>query len=120
MEDIARITGNDAAPVSAAPAQTAGVSPAEAPQDLAATQLAEPVAPVLAHGPRHFPQAGQDAIREAFESGRYPYSRPMGRVLRRLSRPSLKVRGFLVGPSRCDAKWFWFVTSCVGANAANR
>jgi hypothetical protein len=27
----------------------------------------------------------------------------MGRVLRRLSRP-LKIRGFLVGPSRCDAK----------------
>ena len=44
----------------------------------------------------------------------------MGRVLRRLSRPSMKARGFLVGPSRCDAKWFWFVTSCVGANAAIR
>jgi hypothetical protein len=38
----------------------------------------------------------------------------MGRVLRRLSRP-VKVRGFLVGPSRCDAKVF-LVTSFVSSN----
>jgi polyphosphate kinase 2 len=31
-------------------------------------------------GPRHFPAVSADAIREVFESGRYPYARPMGRV----------------------------------------
>ncbi|MCL4068553.1 polyphosphate kinase 2 [Pseudomonas sp. GX19020] len=30
--------------------------------------------------PRHFPAVTQDEIREAFESGRYPYGRLMGRV----------------------------------------
>ena len=30
-------------------------------------------------GPREFPKTDADAIREAFESGRYPYGRPMGR-----------------------------------------
>ncbi|WP_233092814.1 polyphosphate kinase 2 [Paracoccus sp. IB05] len=30
--------------------------------------------------PRHFPAVTQDEIREAFESGRYPYGRMMGRV----------------------------------------
>ena len=29
-------------------------------------------------GPLHFPAAGPNEIREAFESGRYPYARPMG------------------------------------------
>jgi len=41
----------------------------------------------------------------------------MGRVLRRLSHP-VKVRGFLVGPSRCDAKVFLlhhaFLQICYG------
>ena len=41
----------------------------------------------------------------------------MGRVPRRLSRPSLKVRGFLVGPSRCDAKLILFFRSFVAADA---
>ncbi|MGA0540144.1 polyphosphate kinase 2 [Neotabrizicola sp. VNH66] len=31
-------------------------------------------------GPQHFPRADADAIREAFESGRYPYARQMGRI----------------------------------------
>ena len=31
-------------------------------------------------GPTSFPHADADAIREAFESGKYPYARPMGRV----------------------------------------
>ena len=30
-------------------------------------------------GPREFPKADADAIREAFETGRYPYARQMGR-----------------------------------------
>ncbi|WP_233352360.1 polyphosphate kinase 2 [Pseudogemmobacter humi] len=30
--------------------------------------------------PRHFPAVGADEIREAFESGRYPYGRPLGRL----------------------------------------
>jgi len=31
-------------------------------------------------GPQQFPAISQDAIREVFESGRYPYARPMGRA----------------------------------------
>ncbi len=31
-------------------------------------------------GPRAFPKADADQIRQAFESGRYPYARPMGRI----------------------------------------
>ncbi len=31
-------------------------------------------------GPRQFPAVDGDAIREVFESGRYPYARPMGRA----------------------------------------
>ncbi len=30
-------------------------------------------------GPRHFPAVGENAIRQAFESGHYPYSRRLGR-----------------------------------------
>jgi polyphosphate kinase 2 len=32
-------------------------------------------------GPQHFPAVSSDAIREVFESGRYPYGRLMGRAL---------------------------------------
>jgi hypothetical protein len=32
-------------------------------------------------GPRRFPAVNPDTIRQAFESGRYPYARPMGRAL---------------------------------------
>src|SRR5690606_9812192 len=39
--------------------------------------------------------------------GKHAKPRPMGRALRRLSR-SLKIRGFLVRPSRCDAKSYVF------------
>ena len=31
-------------------------------------------------GPKHFPADNPDTIRQAFESGRYPYARPMGRL----------------------------------------
>jgi polyphosphate kinase 2 len=31
-------------------------------------------------GPRHFPAVDPDTIRQAFESGRYPYARQMGRM----------------------------------------
>lgn len=31
-------------------------------------------------GPRQFPAIDPDTIRQAFESGRYPYARLMGRV----------------------------------------
>ncbi|WP_369814574.1 polyphosphate kinase 2 [Gemmobacter sp. LW-1] len=70
MEDAAKIADPAVVPVApvAAPAATDG--PPELPP--AAT-------PAVAHGPRQFPRADQDAIREAFESGRYPYSRLMGR-----------------------------------------
>jgi polyphosphate kinase 2 len=35
---------------------------------------------VIPKGPRSFPAMDANAIREAFESGRYPYARPMGRA----------------------------------------
>jgi polyphosphate kinase len=50
----------------------------------AATAEAEEVVPAagaasdVPTGPRRIPELGQDAIRQAFESGRYPYARPMG------------------------------------------
>jgi polyphosphate kinase len=31
-------------------------------------------------GPRHFPEVGENAIRQAFEAGHYPYARLLGRV----------------------------------------
>ncbi len=50
-----------------------------------AVPAAEPVevsvrntGPSLAEGPQRFPTVDASTIREAFESGRYPYSRPMG------------------------------------------
>ncbi|WP_226341044.1 polyphosphate kinase 2 [Gemmobacter serpentinus] len=46
--------------------------------------MADAVAPLqpgqVPAGPREFPRATPDTIREAFESGRYPYARAMGRV----------------------------------------
>lgn len=60
--------------------------------DLVQAQLPDEAAPVVsvagaqvppAHpeaGPRTFPTVDPDAIRLAFESGRYPYPRPMGRL----------------------------------------
>lgn len=35
---------------------------------------------IVPHGPKAFPAVDPNAVRQAFESGRYPYARPMGRV----------------------------------------
>ncbi len=55
-------------PVSAPEPQASGA----AVEAMPAMPPAEPA------GLRRFPAAGEDQIREAFESGRYPYARPMG------------------------------------------
>ncbi|MTH33832.1 polyphosphate kinase 2 [Paracoccus limosus] len=41
--------------------------------------MAQPVAARAPSGPRHFPSASPDQVRLAFETGRYPYGRRMGR-----------------------------------------
>ncbi len=63
-------------PLETAAAPSTGPAPAPA---------ATPVPPAEGEGegltgPRHFPAVSQDAVREVFESGRYPYARPMGRA----------------------------------------
>jgi polyphosphate kinase len=62
MED--QTVDNTTAPPTAPPASPTG----DAPTDAKLT------------GPRQFPAVDPDAIREAFETGRYPYGRPMGKV----------------------------------------
>ncbi|MFT4149963.1 MAG: polyphosphate kinase 2 [Paracoccaceae bacterium] len=72
MEDLA-------APTAAAP--TAAIPPAALPAP--AGPVAAPVSVPSGEGltgPQHFPRADADAIREAFETGRYPYGRPLGRA----------------------------------------
>lgn len=62
-------------PIQATPAD---VVPADqTPVELGVTEIAD--APEKT-GPRKFPVIDPDAIRLAFESGRYPYPRPMGRL----------------------------------------
>ena len=53
-------------------------APAQPEPLVAASPVASPLA--SAHGPREFPRATPDAIRQAFESGKYPYARLMGRA----------------------------------------
>ena len=53
-----------------APAALAPETPVVAPEGEGFEQV----------GPRAFPKADADQIRQAFESGRYPYARPMGRI----------------------------------------
>ena len=60
---------------SAVEAETAKVDSAEGGVEQG--NVSSAVAP--AHGPRSFPVVDADAIRHAFESGRYPYSRKMPR-----------------------------------------
>lgn len=55
----------------------AAEKPAAAPVDLKAKE--EPSGEGLT-GPRHFPAIAPDTIRAAFESGKYPYARLMGRA----------------------------------------
>lgn len=80
MEDIAQT-----APQPAAQPATA-VLPAPEPEMAVEVQAADASAAVALdddaapRGPKSFPTATADKIREAFESGRYPYARPMGRA----------------------------------------
>ncbi len=80
MEDIAQT-----APQPAAQPATAAL-PASEPEMAFETQAADASAAVALdddaapRGPKSFPTATADKIREAFESGRYPYARPMGRA----------------------------------------
>jgi polyphosphate kinase len=83
MDQIATLDGaaadttasNIAAPISAAE-RTADV-------ENAAPAVKKPIEPLSGEevtGPRHFPAVNPDAIRAAFESGKYPYARLMGRA----------------------------------------
>jgi polyphosphate kinase 2 len=57
-----------------APAAVAAGAPAAAPAPEAGD-------PAVLKGPKQFPVADPDEIRRAFESGEYPYPRPMGRAV---------------------------------------
>ncbi len=65
MEDAAKIIAAEAAAKPAPETPTAGDGPTEGDR---------------LTGPRRFPAVNPDTIRQAFESGRYPYARLMGRV----------------------------------------
>ncbi len=69
MEDIIAAPAMAVEPAQPAPAEP--VAPEPTPEAASAP---------AATGPREFPRATPDAIRQAFESGRYPYARLMGRV----------------------------------------
>ncbi|NPD17324.1 polyphosphate kinase 2 [Xinfangfangia sp. D13-10-4-6] len=60
------------------PAPEASAQPAAAPA--APTAFDGPARGDSLGQPRHFPAVTADEIREAFESGRYPYGRMMGRI----------------------------------------
>jgi polyphosphate kinase 2 len=65
----------------ATPAQTEAAAPAAVPAVAPETTppaVESPAATVT--GPRHYPTPDENAIRRAFESGSYPYPRPMGRI----------------------------------------
>ena len=64
-------------PAADAAMAVAAEKPAAAPVDLKAKE--EPSGEGLT-GPRHFPAIAPDTIRAAFESGKYPYARLMGRA----------------------------------------
>ena len=68
--------------------QTPAPSPAEA--SAASAPPADPGAGEGLTGPQHFPKAGADAIRHAFESGRYPYARLLGRATYEAEKASLQ------------------------------
>ncbi|GAB1362594.1 polyphosphate kinase 2 [Rhodobacter sp.] len=69
-----------AATVPAAPVLPAAAPPAAVETVPARRGAAGPAPGGHATGPRHLPAADKAAIREAFESGRYPYARLMGRL----------------------------------------
>ena len=60
--------------------ESTAAAPAMAANGAAVAEMPAPAEPRDddVAGPRHFPAVGKDKIREAFESGRYPYARPMG------------------------------------------
>ena len=62
--------------------RTETATPAAPATDLTADALAAaPMPATTAAGPRTFPLVDANAIREAFETGRYPYARPMATAL---------------------------------------
>lgn len=67
---------DDLAPAVTVPEQTAATEPVAT--EPPATEVAE--TRLEGRGPSRFPSADADAIRQAFESGRYPYARLMGRA----------------------------------------
>ena len=96
MEDQAPVTnvrnrqarGPAETPVAAPEAVAVPEPPASGDETAASAAVAAPEAAAPrpeGHGegitgPQHYPSISPDAIRDAFESGRYPYARPMGRA----------------------------------------
>ncbi|MBE2277417.1 MAG: polyphosphate kinase 2 [Rhodobacteraceae bacterium] len=74
MEDLSPVPAQAAA--AAAADAPPGETPSAAPGGAAAGEAGEGRT-----GPQHFPAIDSDAVRHAFESGRYPYARPMGRAV---------------------------------------
>ena len=75
MTDISQ---DPAAPAEAGP-QAPAAAAADAAPGIASPDMASGTASGAARGPREFPTPDPDAVRAAFESGRYPYGRRMGR-----------------------------------------
>jgi polyphosphate kinase 2 len=61
-------------------AEMAAAMPVAAAGDASDAKVATDAGGETLRGPRQFPAVDADAIREAFESGRYPYGRLMGRA----------------------------------------
>ena len=55
-----------------------GMTPTKPQAEATAEATAEASAEAVA-GPKHYPTLDGDAVRQAFETGQYPYGRPMGR-----------------------------------------
>jgi polyphosphate kinase 2 len=55
-----------------------GMTPTKPQAEATAEASAEASAEAVA-GPKHYPTLDGDAVRQAFETGQYPYGRPMGR-----------------------------------------
>ena len=83
MEDHkpASAAAADPAAVSAAPiASAVPAASASAPAPAAAPAKAPDHPDDAPRGPRNFPVTETDRLRQAFETGRYPYARAMGRL----------------------------------------
>ena len=83
MEDkapLAQPAPQTASPATDAPLHAVAEPSRVAPDAVAADAVAPDAEDFAASGPQKFPTASPDQIRQAFESGKYPYARLMGRA----------------------------------------